>query len=211
MGNKQEKRTDETKHMILAAAKKLFIGKGYDSVSVREIAKEAGCSHTTIYLYFKDKEALLHQLSMPTLEDLYQNMQQIILSRSKTDQEKLQEISQTFIRFCLRNKNMYTIFINVKSSKVDEIEPKTEINKLRLKLFSLIKQALGNYLSIPDDDQLLAFSRIFFYNLYGIISTYSHQHEPAKVLLERLTPTIDLSVEILISGFKVKLNRSDSK
>ncbi len=65
---KKELRSEETKRMILKAAGKLFSEKGYDAVTMREIAKEAGCSHTTIYLYFKDKETLLHQLSMPTLQ-----------------------------------------------------------------------------------------------------------------------------------------------
>ena len=72
MGSKKELRSEETKRMILKAAGKLFSEKGYDAVTMREIAKEAGCSHTTIYLYFNDKETLLHQLSMPTLK-LYIN------------------------------------------------------------------------------------------------------------------------------------------
>lgn len=65
MSSKQEQRSEETKRSILAAAGLLFASRGYDSVTMREIAKEAGCSHTTIYIYFKDKEALLQQLSLP--------------------------------------------------------------------------------------------------------------------------------------------------
>ncbi|USK36536.1 TetR/AcrR family transcriptional regulator (plasmid) [Bacillus sp. F19] len=74
MVSNQERRSDKTKKMILIAAGKLFSKKGYDSVTMREIAKEAGCSHTTIYLYFKDKVTLLHQLSMPSLQELQQQL-----------------------------------------------------------------------------------------------------------------------------------------
>ena len=77
MKSKQEQRSEETKKQILQSAGKLFAKKGYDAVTIREIAKDAGCSHTTIYLYFKDKEALLHQLSMPSLQKLHQQLQQI--------------------------------------------------------------------------------------------------------------------------------------
>ena len=106
--------------MILKAAGKLFSEKGYDAVTMREIAKEAGCSHTTIYLYFNDKETLLHQLSMPTLNALYQQFNNISLKKSLKAEEKLKEISREYILFGLKNQNMYSIFINEKSTRVDE-------------------------------------------------------------------------------------------
>ncbi|MFC4022426.1 TetR/AcrR family transcriptional regulator [Oceanobacillus longus] len=208
---RKTKRSEETKKIILITAGKLFAEKGYDAVSIREIAKKAGCSHTTIYLYFKDKEALLHELTMPSLKNLQQNMLRTVEMYSLTSEEKLKGICNEFIHFCLTNKSVYSIFINVKSSRVDEQEPELEINKLRLEIFAIMKHLLGNCLSLPDDEQLLAFSRIFFYNLYGILSTYSYQHEPTEILMERLTPTFDLTVEILISGFKEKINQGENR
>ncbi|RDW18514.1 TetR/AcrR family transcriptional regulator [Oceanobacillus arenosus] len=211
MNSKQSHRSEETKKAILSAAGKLFASKGYDTVSMREIAKQANCSHTTIYLYFKDKETLLHQLSMPSLTHLKQKMQAIVQLDAKMPEDKLKEISNQFIHFCLNNKNLYTIFINVKSTRIDEQKPKLEINQLRLEIFSIMKNVLGECLSLPNNDQLLAYSRIFFYNLYGILSTYSYQHEPTEELLERLIPTFELSLEILISGFKSNLKLSEEK
>jgi AcrR family transcriptional regulator len=40
---------------ILGAAKKVFIAKGYDKASVREIALEAEFTTGAIYTYFRDK------------------------------------------------------------------------------------------------------------------------------------------------------------
>ncbi|MGJ9457315.1 TetR/AcrR family transcriptional regulator [Oceanobacillus sp. CF4.6] len=205
------KRSQETKQKILITAGKLFAEKGYDAISIREIAKKADCSHTTIYLYFKDKEALLHELSMPFLKDLKQNMLRTIEMDSLTSEDKLKGICNEFIHFCLSNKSLYSLFINVKSTRIDEQEPELEINKLRLEIFAIMKQLLQQCLSLPDDEQLVAFSRIFFYNLYGILSTYSYQHEPTETLMERLTPTFDLTVEILISGFKEKINQGENR
>ncbi|AXI08880.1 TetR/AcrR family transcriptional regulator [Oceanobacillus zhaokaii] len=205
MDSKHSHRSEETKKAILTTAGKLFANKGYDAVSMREIAKQAKCSHTTIYLYFKSKESLLHQLSMPSLTQLKLKMQEIVQSNTLPPEKKLKEMSNQFIHFCLNNKNLHTIFINAKSTRVDEQKPELEINQIRLEIFSIMKNTLGECLSLPNDDQLLAYSRIFFYNLYGILSTYSYQHEPTEVLLERLIPTFGLSVEILILGFKANL------
>ncbi|WP_067727439.1 TetR/AcrR family transcriptional regulator [Oceanobacillus damuensis] len=204
------KRSEETKKLVLKAAEKLFSKKGYDAVSIREIAKEANCSHTTMYVYFKDKEELLHQLSMPALLQLRGNMIQITESGSDSPEDRLKKISNEFIQFCLRNKNVFSIFINAKSTRLDELNPDMEINKVRLEIFALMKQMLGESLSIPDNtEQLMAFSRIYFYNLYGILNTYSYQHEPTEVLIERITPTFTLAFDILIMGFKEKLKEGE--
>ncbi|MFF2754050.1 TetR/AcrR family transcriptional regulator [Psychrobacillus sp. NPDC058041] len=207
MTSKQEQRSEETKKQILQSAGKLFATKGYDSVTIREIAKDAGCSHTTIYLYFKDKEALLHQLSMPSLQELHDQLHHISNRNTLAAEEKLKKISREYIHFCLKYRNMYDIFFNAKSSRVDEAEQELEINKLRIRIFDMMKLNIQECLSNLNDEQLLAYSRIYYFNLNGILSTYSYQHEPLDVLMERLTPTFDLSIEILLLGFKEKLNK----
>ena len=204
---KKEQRSEKTKKMILKAAGNLFSKKGYDSVTMREIAKEAGCSHTTIYLYFKDKEMLLHQLSMPILNALHQQLQQLSLMNSLSAVDKLKAISREYILFGLKNQNMYSIFINAKSSRVDEEEPELEINKLRVEIFEVLVQVIQECLSMPRNNQLVAFTRIFFFNINGILSTYSYLHETIEEIMQRLTPTFDLAVDILILGFKEKLTK----
>jgi AcrR family transcriptional regulator len=44
---------------ILDAARMLFVERGIDAVSMREIAKKINYSATTLYHHFADKEALL--------------------------------------------------------------------------------------------------------------------------------------------------------
>lgn len=204
MKSKQEQRSEETKKLILDSAANLFAKKGYDAVTIREIAKDAGCSHTAIYLYFKDKETLLHQLSLPPLQELHQKMQDISRGDSISSESKLKEISLEYIFFCLKNRNMYDIFFNAKSSRVDE-KPELQINQLRISIFELLKSTIQENLSISNEEQLLAFSRILYYQLNGVLSTYSYQHEPLDVLMERLIPTFNLSIEVLLIGFQEKL------
>lgn len=43
----------QAKDRILIAARELFSKKGYEQVTVREIAKKANCSHTSIYVFLK--------------------------------------------------------------------------------------------------------------------------------------------------------------
>ena len=43
---------------ILDAAERLFFSRGYEDVSMEEIASEVELNKATIYLYFKNKETL---------------------------------------------------------------------------------------------------------------------------------------------------------
>lgn len=206
MLTKQELRSQATKKEILSAAAQLFATKGFDSVTMREIAKVAGCSHTTIYIYFKDKEALLHQLSMPPLETLKTQMENTSLQMDLSPEVKLQTISLDFIRFSLLHRNIYTTFMAVKSSRVDQIESANEMNKMRIRLFKFLEQALQQCLFIEGNSELLLmYTRIYFYTLHGIINTYIHSEESLESLMKRLLPTFEESIEVLLIGFKEKL------
>ena len=206
MPSKQELRSEETKRNILNAAGALFAEKGFDAVTMREIAKKAGCSHTAIYIYFTDKEALLHQLSMPSLLQLQGEFRNILQSTNNPPEHNLQEIYLVFIRFCLTNRNMHDVFFNAGAARVDEAQPKLELNKARNELFDMLTEALQACLRIgSSDERLLAYSRIAYYTLYGIVGTYTHSSESADELLARLTPTFRDAFEALLIGFAHKM------
>jgi TetR/AcrR family fatty acid metabolism transcriptional regulator len=52
----------DKREAILAAATKVFAGKGYFSAKVADIAAEAGIADGTVYLYFKSKDEILHSI-----------------------------------------------------------------------------------------------------------------------------------------------------
>src|SRR5690606_32810271 len=134
MSNRQSKRSEETKQAILEAAGSLFAAKGFESVTMREIAKEAGCSHTTIYLYFQDKEALLHHLVLPPLQNLEEEFKLLQQEGHKEPLRTLTQLGEKFILFCLRRRNMVNVLFMLKAERVDEPEPGLMINRIRNEL-----------------------------------------------------------------------------
>jgi AcrR family transcriptional regulator len=205
MPSRQEIRSEETKRAIMTSAGQLFAQRGYDAVTMREIAKAAGCSHTTIYLYFKDKEALLYQLSMGPLQNLREQMESVLGNKTLSPDDRLKSVSRVFIQFCLEYRNMFTIFFMTKASRVDEEAPKLEIQKLRNQLFGLLRQAIKECLHLKQDDLLLAYTRIYFFTLNGIIGTYTTSEESVEMLMDRLAPTFELAVEIMLAGSRQTL------
>jgi AcrR family transcriptional regulator len=212
MSKKQALRSEETKRDILTAAKLLFSEKGYNTVSMREIAKKAGCSHTTIYIYFKDKEDLLEQLSIPTLKEMIQKFQAIILNPSLPAEYRLKEISRKYFHFCLKNRSLYTVFFIAHGTRVDEEHPELEINRVRIELFQWLQRALLNCLSINENDkQLLTYARIYFYILHGMVSTYLEETESIEALYEHIAPICDEAIKILLLGLQAKIKSRRDK
>ena len=196
------KKSEETKKKIMDAAQQLFLQRGYGQVTMREIAKLAECSHTTIYLYFPAKETLLHDISMPYLEKLKQELESIREKQSIEPAERLIEMCLAFIRFGLKNNSMYELFMLSDGSRADEAEPKQQINKLRLHLFSLLSETLQNALRINDEEQILVYTRILFFYLNGCVSTYSQSNESYESLWSRLSVTFETGVHAILKGIQ---------
>lgn len=54
----KEREKEQRRKYITDAAEKLFFSRGYDNVTMDDIAKEVGLTKKSIYLYFKNKESL---------------------------------------------------------------------------------------------------------------------------------------------------------
>ena len=59
--NRREASKNETRKLILEAARKLFARKGMEECTLRDIAKKAGVSPASVVVHFKSKTALLEE------------------------------------------------------------------------------------------------------------------------------------------------------
>ena len=90
------------------AAREMFVAEGYGQVSMRKIATKIGYSPTTIYLYFKDKTDLLHQICEQTFARLARNIQ-AIQQLSDNPLEKLRSGMREYVHFGLQHPSQYEI------------------------------------------------------------------------------------------------------
>jgi AcrR family transcriptional regulator len=91
---------------ILAAASKMFADRGYEAVTLREIAKEIGYTHAVIYQHFPDKWHILVELSRETIGLMVQNFDEIT-SKHPLPKERLFATSRGLIQFCTAHPQQF--------------------------------------------------------------------------------------------------------
>jgi len=66
----KEIKESETKTKIINAARKLFSEKGFDGVSMEDIAQASGVRKSLIYYYFPSKEVLFEEIWINVIDEL---------------------------------------------------------------------------------------------------------------------------------------------
>ena len=107
ISTRKERQKEELRTKILEVAKALFIERGYEETSIRNIAERIEYSPTTIYLYFKDKDDIfyaLHQEGFLLLNQYFRVLQNVA-----DPFERLKAITKAYIDFALENREFYDL------------------------------------------------------------------------------------------------------
>lgn len=101
------------KLLILKGAKKLFLERGIEQTTIRNIADEIDYSVGTVYVYFKDKNAILHDLHSIGFQELGGYFTELF--SIKDPMERLRKMGFTYLKFAMENSEMYDLMFIVKA------------------------------------------------------------------------------------------------
>jgi AcrR family transcriptional regulator len=100
---------DQLRDEILDAATELLLETGHaKAVSIRSVAERVRVTPPSIYLHFKDKDALLDAVCARYFEKLDEEMQRAAIGQT-TALDVLQAIGQAYVRFALQTPELYRI------------------------------------------------------------------------------------------------------
>lgn len=121
---RKNKEKQELKALILEAARTLFLERGIEETSMRNIADRIEYSPATIYLYFKDKDEILHELHSQGFQELGARM--TVLQAVSDPLERLKALGRVYLEFARENSEMYDLMFISKSpmhfiDKMDEL------------------------------------------------------------------------------------------
>ena len=107
ISERKAKEKEELKALILEGARKLFLEKGIEQTTIRSIAKSINYSVGTVYVYYKDKDAILNDLHAMGFVELGKEMRP--LSHVSDPIERLKALGKVYIHFALENPDMYDL------------------------------------------------------------------------------------------------------
>jgi AcrR family transcriptional regulator len=119
ISERKERAKEDLRNTILKAAREVFLEHGYENTSIRNIAEKIEYSPTTIYLYFKDKDAIFHALHCEGFCALNADMG--VLRFVGDPFERLLAMGRIYIDFATRNPELYDLMFTEKAP-IDFIE-----------------------------------------------------------------------------------------
>lgn len=91
--NKRQIQKQKTREHILKIAKSEFVKKGFLKTTTSEISEKAGIAHGTLFLHFKNKDALIVEILDIELEEINLAIQQMIAGAVDLEQLLLQYLN----------------------------------------------------------------------------------------------------------------------
>lgn len=120
INERKEREKELLQKSILTAAREVFLEKGFDQTSIRSIAQRIEYSPTTIYLYYKDKDAILYALHTEGFYLLGSKIE--VLNSVENPLERVKAMGRIYIQFAMDYPDYYDLMFVQKSpmNKLDE-------------------------------------------------------------------------------------------
>jgi AcrR family transcriptional regulator len=99
---------------LLRAAEAGLEARGAGSLSLRELARELGVSHTSPRRHFADKQALLDALAESGFQRLAAALGEAAGARSRNFEERLARTALAFVEFALRHPALWVMMLDGK-------------------------------------------------------------------------------------------------
>jgi len=167
---------------ILDAARALYFEHGTDGVSARKIAAAVGVSATTIYIYYRNIDDLLHHLRMEGFALLIQYLQD---ATGDSALERILGMGRAYFRFGTEHSNYYEMMFFHRFREL----PKAEIIQREVYALTLLRDVVKSGIEqgeIRRDIDLMVLTNGLWAEIHGITSlavsgrlwqTVSGQHE----------------------------------
>jgi len=104
--SRKQAEKEQRRRAILEAARGLLLEKGYDAVSIRQIAQISELGAGTIYSYFSGKPEIYATLANEVFDLLYENFR-AAADAASTPADRLRAIGASVLDFSVRHKAYY--------------------------------------------------------------------------------------------------------
>ena len=170
---------------ILDTTRRLLIQDGYQNLSMRKIANAIGYSATSIYLYFENKDNLVHAL----IDEGMEKMQQLLLGIEDlftSPLAALRELCERYVAFGMENPEYYEVMFQLHPARMARY-PVEKYRKARKNL-EVFKEVIevGQRMSVFGMGDPLLKATAIWTTLHGLVSLLIAQRVDQQIDAEDL-------------------------
>ncbi len=202
---RREREKIETREIILDAARELFAAEGYDGVSMRKVAEKIEYSPTAIYVHFKDKEELFHELCHADYARLAAEFQSAALPVDPI--ERIRVIGQTYINFGLQYPNHFKLMFMThnphKHNELNELDREVKGNPEKDSyafLMQTIHEAMGKNAFRDELNNAELVAQTLWAGVHGVVALQITQSGDAWVEWQPIEQRAQTMIDAILRG-----------
>ena len=183
----------DTRERILETALDLFIERGYDKTSLREIAEKVGVTKPALYYHFSSKEEILRTLIEPILS--VQEQAADIL-QTKPAREEWRERMAGLIEWMLPHGRLFQLF-DRNQGALEELAHRSEYYEAHVAMHKRLDEYFADE-AIPLDDRVRVAASIgvvlgSFQFIAGLASATTPADEMSTLLLRVIDDVLQVN------------------
>ncbi len=156
----------DLRRAILDAARSALLEKGYTQLSLRPLARSVGCTATSIYLHFPNKDGLIHALIDEGMDLLHERLE--AASSGVGDPEaRVRALTRAYLDFGIEQSEYYEIMFMLHPERMERY-PAEKYRKARRNL-DLFAEALAG-LTGRSVAELQLPATIIWSSLHGLVA-----------------------------------------
>ncbi|RPJ79425.1 MAG: TetR/AcrR family transcriptional regulator [Alphaproteobacteria bacterium] len=139
--DRKEREKEKRRNDIINAAEKLFFLRGYENVTMDDVAKEAELARGTLYLYFKNKDDIYITIAINGSKIL-NNMFVECCQGAKTGIEKIRSLAFAFYEFSKKYPGYYAAYYYSRMFCFEDFPELGELRRVRMASARMVTDSL---------------------------------------------------------------------
>ncbi len=199
---KTELERQQLRTLIIDAARDLFVTRGIDAVSMREIAKKINYSATTLYNHFADKEAILQAVCDEDFLKLANGMREVMQLPDLI--ARIKALSHGYAMFALQNPNHYRLMFMTPRApcnlEITNIQQGNTEQDAYAQLKFVVKEAFDAALFKPEITNFELVAQTLWASTHGVCSLEIALGNESWIKWDEIEARLNMMQTIILAG-----------
>lgn len=188
--------------LIIDSARELFISRGVEAVTMREIAKRIDYSATSIYHHFEDKESLIRAICDTDFLALASSLKAVL--RLPHPVERMLALGSGYAAFALSHPNHYRLMFMTEHPPLDPAISSLKQNNAEqdayFQLKNVVKEVYFAGYFRPDLHDVDLIAQTIWAGIHGVCSLQITMAQDAWVKWVDISARLDLMQQMITHG-----------